>query len=189
MKLNSKVLLAVATVVASGLGLVSGAFAQSVGVGGVAGSASFQMNGNQVQGAAVSAAVGKDTAYAGANAAPTTGGFKLDAFAVGTGGTITTATGSNYLSNIGADATRDMAQSNIMGGSVDINATTGMASGTGSTTVRTASPGLQGPQGEPGQPGAQGPQGQPGAQRPQGAQGPQGPQGQPGYGFPYYYNY
>lgn len=70
MKLNSKVLLAVVTVAASGFGFATSAFAHSIGVGGVAGSASFQLNGTQVESAAVSAAVGKDTAYAGANVSP-----------------------------------------------------------------------------------------------------------------------
>jgi len=158
MKVNSKVLLAVATVAVSGLGFATSAFAQSVGVGGVAGSASFQLSPTgQVQGAAVSAAVGKDTAYAGANATPFYNGisnpnFKLDAFAVGTGGTITTTAdnnsngvyyynstpSNNYIYKVTPDTARGVAQQNIMGGSIDINATKGTASSTGSTSVTTA---------------------------------------------------
>ncbi|MGC1396390.1 MAG: hypothetical protein WA828_19165, partial [Coleofasciculaceae cyanobacterium] len=104
--------------------------------GGIAGSASFQLNGNQVQAAAVSAAVGKDTAYAGANAVPiTAGGFALDAFAAGTAGTVTTNGRNNYVTTITPDNSRGVAQSNVIGGSIGIDALTGQTVGNVDVTV------------------------------------------------------
>ncbi|HEY9596856.1 MAG TPA: hypothetical protein V6D33_04235 [Cyanophyceae cyanobacterium] len=121
MNLKSKILVNVITVAASALGLAASALA---GEGGVAGSASFQLDpttGN-VQNAAVAAAVGKDSAYAGANNYP---GFQLDAFAVGTGGDITTNGFTNYIQSVGPDVNRGISQANNLGGLVDIDATSG----------------------------------------------------------------
>ncbi|HEY9607745.1 MAG TPA: hypothetical protein V6C93_00185, partial [Allocoleopsis sp.] len=84
MNLKSKLLVNVLTVTAAALGFAASALA---GEGGVAGSASFQLDpttGN-VENAAVAAAVGKDSAYAGSNNTRAgLFGYKLDAFAVGT---------------------------------------------------------------------------------------------------------
>ncbi len=121
MNLKSKILVNVITVAASALGLAASALA---GEGGVAGSASFQLDpttGN-VQNAAVAAAVGKDSAYAGANNYP---GFQLDAFAVGTGGDISTNGFTNYIQSVGPDVNRGVSQANNLGGLVDIDATSG----------------------------------------------------------------
>lgn len=125
MNLKSKLLVNFITVAVSALGLAASALA---GEGGVAGSASFQLDptGN-VQNAAVAAAVGKDSAYAGANNYPGFLGFgsKLDAFAVGTGGQITTNGSTNYIQSVGQDTNRGTYQANDLNGMVDIDATHG----------------------------------------------------------------
>lgn len=128
MNLKSKFFITVATVAASGLSLATSALA-GPGVGGVAGSASFQLSPTgQVRNAAVAAGVGKDTAYAGANVRPGFLGPNLDAFAVGTGGSVTTSTFSNYVQSVGPDTSRGTPQTNFMGGFTNINATTGTTS-------------------------------------------------------------
>lgn len=121
MNLKCKILVNVITVAASALGLAASALA---GEGGIAGSASFQLDpttGN-VQNAAVAAAVGKDSAYAGAN---NYAGWQLDAFAVGTGGYITTNGSTNYIQSVGPDFNRGTYQANDLGGLVNIDATHG----------------------------------------------------------------
>ncbi|HBE20287.1 MAG TPA: hypothetical protein DEG17_21465 [Cyanobacteria bacterium UBA11149] len=115
MNFKSKVLVSVITIAASGLGFASNAFA-GIGVGGVAGSASFDVDATgNVTDVAVSAAVGKDTAYAGAVNQTGAAATSLEAFAAGTGGVITMdATKQVYISNIAEDSARATAQGNSM---------------------------------------------------------------------------
>lgn len=124
MKFNAKVLLAILTVTAGGMSLAPAAFA---GEGGIAGAASFNLSGSAVTGAAVAAAIGKNAAYAGANAAGN--GGALDAFAVGAGGTISVAgsSGSNYVTGIIEESTTGLGtqQANTLTNlTLDINRTT-----------------------------------------------------------------
>jgi hypothetical protein len=83
-----KISVALAATAASLVGFTSTARA---GEGGVAGAAAFTVNGTQVTGVAVSAAVGKEDAAAAAfNYAPTaSNGVTNSAFAIGTAGVIT----------------------------------------------------------------------------------------------------
>ncbi|HEY9607377.1 MAG TPA: hypothetical protein V6C85_37680 [Allocoleopsis sp.] len=124
MNIKSKLLVNVITVTAAALGFAASALA---GEGGVAGSASFQLDATgNVENAAVAAAVGKDSAYAGANNYPGFFNSKLDAFAVGTGGQITTNGSTNYIQSVGQDTNRFTSQlNNLNGDNIDINATTG----------------------------------------------------------------
>jgi hypothetical protein len=91
-KMNIQKTLICRLAVASGLALLGAVgFASSVraGEGGIAGSAAFTMNGGEITGVAVSAAVGKENASAAAfNYDSTeTGGLQNSAWALGTAGT------------------------------------------------------------------------------------------------------
>ncbi|MCW5206068.1 hypothetical protein VU08_03925 [Desulfobulbus sp. F5] len=106
-------------------GFAGSAFA--AGQGGIAGSASFQLNGlvpNAVTAASAAVSVGKSTAYAGAATAAGT----TSAFSAGTGGA-TTLTGTNiYISQINGEAagTLGTAQvNNLAGSSTNIAAPAG----------------------------------------------------------------
>jgi len=79
-----------------------GANASAAGVGGVAGSAAFNLDSSgNVTEATVAGAVGKDSAYAGSTAAGASGA--LESFALGTGGAIT-FTGTNaYITSVAED--------------------------------------------------------------------------------------
>lgn len=126
MKLHSKIFLGLAAITVGGFGFASSASA-GIGIGGVAGSAAFSMDsGGQVTQAAVAAAVGKDTAYAGAvNGAGLTTPTRLEAFAVGTGGAISLSSDSPYIQGVTIDSARDKAQTNTMTiDTFNINATT-----------------------------------------------------------------
>jgi hypothetical protein len=124
MNIKSKLLVNVITVTATALGFAASALA---GEGGVAGSASFQLNAaGSVRNAAVAAAVGKDSAYAGANNNSGLFGANLDAFAVGTSGQITTNGSTNYIQSVGQDTSRLIPQvNNLNGDKVNIDATDG----------------------------------------------------------------
>ena len=81
------------------------------GVGGIAGSAAFNIGpGGGVTEATVAAAIGKDSAYAGSNAAGV--GGTLDSFALGTGGSIAFHNDRVYLDAVTQDANRGVAQVN-----------------------------------------------------------------------------
>ncbi len=111
----------------STLALSVNAFA--AGEGGVAASASFQMTGGVVTNSSVAMSVGKTTAYAGATTDFADG--NTEAFAVGTGGILTLATGSVYLDNIAEETVTGLAvaQANVLATSTtDINAVTGVTS-------------------------------------------------------------
>lgn len=141
MNFSSKVLVSVITIAASGFGFASNAFA-GTGIGGVAGSAAFDLDSNgNVTDVAVSAAVGKDTAYAGAvnDASDNT---KIEAFAAGSGGLITLKDGSVYINTIAQDSARNAAQTNAMTeGVFDINATgAGELVDTDATSTAPAAP-------------------------------------------------
>ncbi|MEM6447498.1 MAG: hypothetical protein AAF704_13185 [Cyanobacteria bacterium P01_D01_bin.123] len=110
MKLNIAILSAIA---AGTLGFVPAALA---GEGGIAGAASFILNGESVTEASVAAAIGKDTAYAGALTDPTLGGFSgsgsTQAFAIGTGGSIGFTGIDIFISDVSQDTNRATAQTN-----------------------------------------------------------------------------
>jgi hypothetical protein len=78
------------------------------GEGGIAGSASFLIDGTNVTEASTAIAVGKSTAYAGA----TTAGTTTEAFAAGTGGTITFTGTDIYIDSIAQDTALGTAQAN-----------------------------------------------------------------------------
>ncbi|MEO1134221.1 MAG: hypothetical protein AAFX40_16145 [Cyanobacteria bacterium J06639_1] len=110
LKLNVAILSAVA---AGALGFVPAALA---GEGGIAGAASFILDGESVTEASVAAAIGKDTAYAGAL---TDSGLTADtavgatqAFAIGTGGSIAFTGESIFFSDVTDDVDRATAQAN-----------------------------------------------------------------------------
>ncbi len=96
LKIKSQLLVA-AAVVAGSFGVATSAFA---GEGGVAGSASFILDGVNVTEASAAVAVGKSTAYAGA---VTNGGAGTEAFAGGTGGEITLTGSSVYIQSIAVE--------------------------------------------------------------------------------------
>jgi hypothetical protein len=99
LNIKSKLLVA-AALVAGSFGVNSSAFA---GEGGVAGSASFQLDGaatNTVTQSSVAVAVGKSTAYAGA---ATPGGTGTEALSTGASGLITFSGLSIYLQSVDAD--------------------------------------------------------------------------------------
>jgi hypothetical protein len=87
MSIQAKVAIVLAAVSVSALGMASGALA---GEGGAAGSAAFTINEGSVTGVAVSAAIGKQDAFAGAFNDGTTG--DNTAFALGSAGTISVST-------------------------------------------------------------------------------------------------
>jgi hypothetical protein len=109
MSIQSKVAIALAVISASALGLASSALA---GEGGAAGSAAFTINTGSVTGVAVSAAIGKQDAFAGAF---NEGAGNNTAFALGSAGTINVnSIASMSLSSIGtnSDPTLGTAQAN-----------------------------------------------------------------------------
>ncbi len=121
MKFNAKFLVAILTVTAGGMSLAPAAFA---GEGGIAGAASFHLNNNgKVTDAAVAAAIGKTSAYAGANNDLDEG---LDAFAAGTGGTINMDNDSNYIRSIGGENATQLGtaqRNNLTNHTINLNAT------------------------------------------------------------------
>ncbi|MEO0803185.1 MAG: hypothetical protein AAFY57_13020 [Cyanobacteria bacterium J06642_2] len=126
LKLNAALLSAIA---AGSLGFASAAFA---GEGGIAGAASFIVDGTtgNVTEASVAAAIGKDTAYAGALTDSTLGGTSgagaTQAFAAGTGGDITFTGLDIFITSIGPDTDRGTAQNNeLTTQTVNINGLSG----------------------------------------------------------------
>jgi hypothetical protein len=93
------------------------------GEGGIAGAASFILDGSEVEEASVAVAVGKSTAYAGASTDVELG---TEAFAVGTGGDIDVSDDSIYLSDVYAEnagTLDDPQENNINNNSIDIDIT------------------------------------------------------------------
>jgi len=119
MKMYSKMACVIA---AAGLiAAVSGTESRAAGQGGVAGAASFQLDGfGNVLEASAAVAVGKSTAYAGAE---TTALVPTSAFSAGTGGVITFTGTSIYIQSIAEDAQLGTAQANdLTGNTVNIDA-------------------------------------------------------------------
>ncbi|MEG4987523.1 hypothetical protein QUB08_17385 [Microcoleus sp. BR0-C5] len=106
------------------------------GEGGVAGSAAFTVNDGKVTGVAVSAAVGKENAFAHSfnyNGDNDTG-LQNSAFAIGTGGTLSlNGLGDPAGLNVNTieDSARDVVQANILGGyTINLGTTSGDPLGT-----------------------------------------------------------
>lgn len=109
-------------------GFTSGAFA---GEGGAAGSAAFTINNSQVTGVAVSAAIGKLDAVAGAM----NNGPQNSAYAMGSGGVISIngiTQGSVGSIASGTDPSIGSIQGNVFQGTININ-----ANGSGGTVANT----------------------------------------------------
>lgn len=122
--MNLKLNVAILSAVAAGtLGFVPAALA---GEGGIAGAASFIMDGEVVTEASVAAAIGKDTAYAGALTDPDLGGSGVgttQAFAIGTGGVVGFTGSDIFLLDVTQDDDRATAQANELSvQTININA-------------------------------------------------------------------
>jgi hypothetical protein len=104
------------------------------GEGGIAGAASFNLNGGSVTEATAAVAIGKSTAYAAATASG--GAGPLEAFAVGTGGMITFG-GSIYINSVEEESTAGLqqAQTNEISNDINIDVINGKVNTTSSTTA------------------------------------------------------
>jgi hypothetical protein len=121
MNIKSKFLVTTSALVLCGMG-VAPAFA---GEGGAAGAASFRMDAlGNVEDAAVAGSIGKVSAYAGAVNNASLG--RLEAFALGTGGTIGFTGVSPYITFVGNDPSLLTPQVNALDADeIEIDATSG----------------------------------------------------------------
>ena len=111
-----------------GMGLLAVGFNANAGAGGIAGAVAIHMNAGVVDWSSSSIAIGKTSAYAGANSSATT----ATSLAAGAGGKITmNTTDKLYIGDIAIDGNLGTAQANLLSGDIiDINAKTATETGT-----------------------------------------------------------